>query len=160
MDKGILIAIIGAIATLLTTILSICIKKYLNNKTKQRPITQNEKIRGKWVGTTRQKFHDRDAEFKISFIFKSENNKLKGECVVDLRETKIINLETFVIHGGLSDNRFLKIEYNNDDPNMTQFGYFLLELSPSGKNLNGCFVGYGPESKEVICGNVALEKER
>jgi hypothetical protein len=160
MDKKLLIAIIASITTLLSPILTLYIKKNIDDNTEKKQSLQNEVIIGRWVGTTSQKLHNKDVEFKIDFLFKNENNKLTGLCTVNLSETKTVGLETFVINGGLYMKRFLRIEYNNNDPDMLQFGYFLLELSPLGKKLNGNFVGYGPESKEIICGKVVLEKQR
>ncbi len=159
MDNTLLAALIGAFTTIIAPVVTLSFKRRLDRKANARIALQNNNIIGKWVGNTKQQLRGIDVEFDISFLFDlDKDNKLTGRCAVNLSDTQLIALETFIINGGLYNDRFLKIEYNNNDPKVMQFGYFLLEYSPLGNSLDGNFLGYGPESNAIICGQVFLKK--
>lgn len=51
------------------------------------------------------------------------------------------------------------MDYQNEDPNIVQFGSFVFHLSDDARKLEGKFVGYGHINKEVIFGSCVFRKD-
>ena len=91
----------------------------------------------------------------MELTFEVRRGKLKGEGkVLDLNDKPIY----FGVSGVLKNGTFLLLEYENIDKGQIQFGNIILEFSPSGKLLNGSFVGFGSNTGMILNGTVKVEK--
>jgi hypothetical protein len=65
----------------------------------------------------------------------------------------------FRIRGGFLYSSFLRLNYENVDKAAIQFASAVVELSKTGRELSGRYVGYGATSRAVVTGTVTLEKQ-
>ncbi len=64
----------------------------------------------------------------------------------------------FSFTGAFKNERFLKLEYQNKDSNVVNFGTIILELSSTGKSLNGRYVGHGHINERILDGEILVDK--
>jgi hypothetical protein len=86
-----------------------------------------------------------------------EDKTITGQIIVDdtiFTKTK----RYFSCKGGFYENRFLQLEYSNDDPKKIQFGVYILELLPNADSLNGKFAGYGSTTQKIVIGDIFFSK--
>ena len=117
---------------------------------------RNEALKGEWVGSYNQ---TNLIEGEMTFIFKKVKRIKKGEILYKPHNLANINYyQKLSFTGGFKDNRYISLTYISSDNSKIQFGNFILELSSTGKELKGKFVGFGDESNAVISGDVLLKK--
>lgn len=62
------------------------------------------------------------------------------------------------ISGGFYSLRFLKMDYENSDKAILQFGAFVFKLSDSAEKIEGYFIGYGHKNGIITGGKAILNK--
>ena len=60
--------------------------------------------------------------------------------------------------GSLEKGHLLKLEYKAKNPEVTQFGFLILDLSANGQKLSGRFLSYSKQLEHLTYGNVELRK--
>lgn len=151
-------AVIAGVATILASIITLLIKEYLD-KRKESYKRIDDQIRdvvyGKWKGTFQQVFNDslQTIDFEMELKVSSRGKVIGTGKYLFENEVYVVN-----ISGGFYSNRFLKMDYENSNKAILQFGSFVFKLSDGAKTLNGHFVGYGHLSGKVIGGNAILHK--
>jgi len=66
--------------------------------------------------------------------------------------------EVFTIKNGIFDGNILKMEYENKDLGIFQKGSAIIEMNTFGNELKGNFVGYSPNLKQIISGDIIMKK--
>jgi len=149
-------ATITGIATILSSVLTIIVTKYLeSDKYINAGKAMKEAVRGNWKGIFNQTLDDQNITVPIDFNLKvSSWGSITGKAKI-IFNNELIH---FNIRGGFYLRHFLKMNYENADRSVTQFGSFVFKLSDTSKKLTGHFVGYGHISGKVISGPAVLEK--
>ena len=62
--------------------------------------------------------------------------------------------------GGFLHEQFVKLDYNNPDSDIMQFGCYVAKLITTSdrKTLDGRFVGYGPDTRDIVHGTAICNK--
>lgn len=159
MDTSTLITVISTVITIISILIATYqvyqnSKDYINFSSKRR-----KAIEGKWAGTYSQNNKISDTHVEGEFAV---DLKIRGKRVIGIIDVKTPSLSVedriLIVEGGFRDERFLSLSYKNKQGEIMQFGYMMFELSPNGKNLKGKFLGFGPESEQVISGDTILKK--
>lgn len=151
-------AIIAGIATILASVITLLLKEYFDRR-KARYEKVADKIRdavyGKWKGSFEQTLESQPINIEMDIELKvSSSGSITGKAKFPFRD------ETWEvsIKGGFYSERFLKLDYENVNRAILQFGAFIFRLSDDAKTLKGCFIGYGHISEKIIGGNAVLKK--
>ena len=166
MNEDLLKVIGTGIATILSAVVTILIKNYFDRKKegeKYRSVETaiQEAVGGKWKGYIKQSLNG-DLLFenvKVSFKV-SDNGSIKGEMKVPYKD----ELYELKCTGGFYSQRFMKLEYENSNKAILQFGSMVIKLSDDSIKLEGYFVGNGvigrntPVSKNIIAGEMFFVK--
>jgi hypothetical protein len=151
-------AVIAGIATILSAIITLFLTEYLGRR-KERFIKVSDAIKRTVSGTWKGKYDQilRENPVTVDLIIEltvSTRGKITGTATVPYGE------DTFVVNirGGFYSIRFLKMEYENSNDAILQFGSFVFKLSDDAKEIEGHFVGYGHISKKIIGGPAILKK--
>jgi len=134
---------------------------------KQAMIDSAKGIEGRWTGTVKQQLEDRDIEFSIDMELQSDGDLLTGTSIINLSGMSAENrnrgydqVHALLVEGALNHNRFLFLTYENSDDTVLQFGNIILEFTnPIGERssaMAGKFIGFGPNSKQLVSGEVVL----
>ena len=150
--------IIAGVATILSALITLFLKEYFDRKKEgyeQVDGRIKDVIYGKWKGTFEQTLNGNLHSIELQFDLKVTNSgAITGKVKVPYgTETFDLNIK-----GGFYSQRFLKMDYENADRAILQFGSFVFKLSDSAKKLTGYFVGYGHLSQKIIGGDAVLEK--
>ena len=152
-------ALIAGCATIISAIITLLLKEYFD----RRKETEYEKVKsqirdavyGNWKGHYKQTLNGNMLSINLSMDLKvSSTGVITGKAKVPYGD------ETFEldIKGGFYSERFLKMDYENQNKSVLQFGAFIFKLSDNSKRLAGNFVGSGHVSGDIIGGNAILEK--
>lgn len=151
-------AIIAGIATILAAVITLLLKEYFDRR-KERYEKVDSRIRdvvyGKWKGYFEQTLEGSPQTILLEMELKvSSSGNITGKAKFPFKsETYEVNIK-----GGFYSQRFLKMDYENSDKAILQFGAFIFRLSDSAKKLTGYFVGHGHLTGNIIGGNATLEK--
>jgi uncharacterized protein YxeA len=118
-------------------------------------------LNGLWVGSFYQEIlpNKKLVEFKVKINFSGKGKIVDGKGSSSFKWKGVKEDVSFVAKGGFKKNRFLLLEYSNNNKSITQFGNVIFEMMPNGKELNGRFQGYGFISKDIVNGSVVLHKK-
>jgi hypothetical protein len=160
MQLSIIIAILGAVCTLASPIIALLIKEKRQNRLLQTITSSCRKaIEGNWKLTC---IHEIKGEgipdgFTGVLSFEAGQKIVKGKIAYEnyKRGPTVLKLK-----GGFYNDRFLKLEYENEVYRIIQFGVIILELSANGSTLRGRLLGYGPESEMLVTAKITAEISR
>jgi len=150
-------AIVGGVATIISSVSTVLVKNYLDNKSKNEKIEEDVRVAlyGIWGGKLNQFLEDALQTIDIKIELKAtETGSLTGQGEL-LYKQKSYKL---TIVGNYKSSRFLKLEYYNSNKAIHQFGTFIFRLSDDSTELNGHLVGYGQISKKIVSGSITLNK--
>ncbi|MEM6359651.1 MAG: hypothetical protein AAF731_06145 [Bacteroidota bacterium] len=155
------ITLITGIITLVTALVSlsyIVIEKDLIPNFRKRKLL--EKFTGKWKGDLHQKAEKGQENLpqQIAITMKRNKNKVKGKLTFVIENNSSGYLTEFNITGSIKHDRFLDLEYQNEDLNKLSFGSMVLEINPTNNELNGKLIGFGAKSKKIINGNIKVTR--
>lgn len=150
-------AIIGGLCTLISSIVTIFIKKYIENRgLKSSSVRRQRALKGVWSGEINQTafFEHKNKSYPIKIEINPHRKEVFGYASwsIDGFENKVD------IKGHYYNERFLAVEYRNVDINKVHFGFLILELSADNESLRGEFLGYGSKSERLISGKMTLRK--
>lgn len=160
LDTGITIAIIAASASIFSTTSGILLKQYFDQKKENDKYASLEDhikdaVTGKWKGYFDQTLDENHFKYQVTLDLKvSSKGSLIGKAKVPF-EDEIFDIN---VKGGFYTGRFLKMDYENSDKAIQQFGAFVLNLSSNNKKLTGFFVGFGHITERIMGGIAVLEK--
>jgi hypothetical protein len=127
---------------------------------KRSMVSRKEVIVGRWEGDAVQEFSDSK---KIPAKVKGElaihqNDIIRGKLryTYEVNEEKIIN--SIIVYGRFLFESFLRLNYENKEDFVKQFGAAILQLDPTGTYLEGKFIGFGSKSKKIIQADILLKK--
>ena len=151
-------SLITGFFSILTAIITLFIKNFFEKKNVSFKKVENvckDAIYGKWKGHILQTLNGNKEYFDVIMDLKVTNNGIiTGSAKLPFKdEIAILELD-----GGFYSQRFIKINYENTNKAILQFGTFIFKISDSAKVLKGNFVGYGYISGDIIAGNVCFEK--
>jgi hypothetical protein len=124
-------------------------------KTVSIPVEIKDAVSGKWEGKYEQILNGALEEIDVyMFLEVSRKGKIIGKATIPYGEDAFeANLK-----GGFYLRSFIKLEYENTNKAIIQFGSFVFRLSDRPNKLAGQFVGYGHISEKVISGSIQLKK--
>jgi|ERR1043165_130464 hypothetical protein len=148
-------AIIAGFATVISVIVGIYIKNHLDNK---KEIKINEAIRdavtGKWKGILSQLVEGTIENLEVELNLKVNGAAISGVGMA-LRNGRSIYV---TLSGEFHSLRYLRIDYENRDKAILQFGTFIFQLSGDALALSGHLVGKGHLTERIINASVQLTK--
>jgi hypothetical protein len=112
-------------------------------------------VTGTWEGKYEQIFKGKKIAVDLTMKLKANHNgSIVGYATVPFGENSFkVNIK-----GGVYSRQFLKMEYENANKAVIQFGSFVFKLSHNIKTISGHFVGYGHITQKVIGGPAELTK--
>lgn len=110
------------------------------------------RLRGKWYGHFTQMLADKEVTFDVAVSLKNQGKVIEGEVRYDNQRGERVCL---VMYNGMFDGNILKIEYKNELPYIFQKGSVIVEMNARGDTLHGRFVGYSPDQKKIIVGELS-----
>ena len=116
-------------------------------------------ITGAWKGTVDQeKYMDEQwVNYPIEILIKVTSRRdFSGSMSVASPEGNNVD---FTLTGGFLFERFVQFSYYAIDPGRIQFGTIILELDATGKIMSGKWVGYGANTKNIINGQLTINKK-
>lgn len=151
-------AIIAAAATIISAIITVLLKDYLDRRKenyKKQSDQRRRIISGTWKGTYEQLLNEKLITIDIVMELKiSSRGTITGIAKVAYENYSF----QVVIKGGFYSDDFLKMDYENSDRSVVQFGSFVFRLASNAKNIKGCFVGFGHINERIISGQATLDK--
>lgn len=156
MDSTIIASIIGGATTLAAVIITPIVKNLIEDK-KFYPISKDRRstLTGKWEGLVRQNLKENDERsFNVQL-----NIKVKGRRIIGTGVISSDNMHHVELEGSFRNDRFLKMDYRNNELGVVQFGSFVFQLSGDSRQLQGLFVGYGHLSESIIHGDCLFNKK-
>ena len=149
MEKEIVAAYIvgaaGVAAPLITYVLE---SAKIPSVAKHRQVALN----GLWQGRLVQRNFDQQIEIRL--VAKSRSIKGRMKIIRDLEDgERHVECE---VSGRFYFDHYLKLDYNNTNPSIMQFGSIVLRLRPDGKELEGKYSGYGAFAQAIVSGDMRL----
>lgn len=122
-------------------------------------------LNGLWTVTVKQPTDDKPVEYSIEAEIKQVGDNIVGVFNFDLtripidfqQESMKNNKSQLVNFTGTIINGLLRLDYQNEDPTIPQFGSGLLSIK-SARQLTGKFLGFGPETREIVSGKMTFDK--
>ncbi|GAB6043982.1 hypothetical protein [Endothiovibrio diazotrophicus] len=154
------LSVVAIVATLVSPVLGVYSAKVFRDKGLRKiPESRRAALEGCWKGRGVQNAKDGgEIEATCYSNIRVIGREVHGELVYEFdRDGKHIRLEVSMFGGFLYD-RYLRLQYDNKRKEVIQFGAGVLELSPEGVALTGCFVGFGSHTREFVGGEIVLEK--
>jgi len=171
MTSTVIASIVGAFATIVAAVISPTIANSIKTRKANEfiPSASNDRgdsLYGNWVGEFDQKV---GAEYVIgshslSLVFYKGTQLITGMATIGLSpsvsehfngatsfELKLINT--------IFDGRILKTDFVNKNNKVIHLGTIYGELSPSGQEINGHFLGFGLISNQFVSGTITLKKD-
>jgi len=115
---------------------------------------------GLWLGTANQPRgpDGNHVQYPIRMDLTVKNRVVSGssELHVPYRESQ--QVMALSLRASYWRDPYIEIDYENQDTNEFQFGTMLYELSDTGRELSGQYVGYGSLSGRIVTGTVRLSK--
>jgi hypothetical protein len=160
MSEGLLGAVIGAAATIVAVPLTVFLTRAIDRRDLLRIDRARRALAGKWRGTLEQ-YDDgaRDVQVLVVEMDLSVRRKRvsgTGHFVATFKGSEVV--VNLVFEGGFMHERFLKLEYRNDDVAAMQFGTAVLDLMPDGRELVGSYVGFGSLNRRIVTGKLIFTK--
>lgn len=150
-------AIIAALVSALITgifgpVITLMIQRKLKDAELPTPSKERlNRLKGKWYGSFMQVVGDKEVRFDVTILIKNKGRTIEGEARYDNERGERVCL---IMYNGIFDGNILKIEYKNELPYIFQKGSVVAEMSARGDSLHGRFVGYSPDQKKIIDGEV------
>jgi|SRR5262245_3883744 len=160
MQLSTIIAILGAVCTLASPIIALLVKEKRQNRLLETITSSRRKaIEGNWKITCIQEIKGEGVPdgFTGTLSFEAGQKIVKGKIAYEhyKRGPAVLNLK-----GGFYNDRFLKLEYENEIYRVIQFGVIILELSANGSTLRGRLLGFGADSEMLVTGKITAEISR
>jgi hypothetical protein len=156
MDTTLITGIIGGICTIAAVIITPMAEKYFGPQTGY-PISNDRRkiLQGTWTGVVSQCLAETTVRtLNVDLDLNIKGRKIQGTGILNTGEL----LFHVVLNGSFRNDRFLKMDYQNKDVNVVQFGSFVFHLSDDSKELIGRFVGYGQISRSIVYGSCQFKK--
>jgi hypothetical protein len=153
MDSTIAAIVSALITGIIGPISALAIQKKL--KDSEFPTFSKERVsrlKGKWYGRFTQMVADKEVTFDVAVSLKNQGKVIEGDVRYDNQRGERVCL---IMYNGMFDGNILKIEYKNELPYIFQKGSVIVEMNARGDALHGRFVGYSPDQKKVIVGELS-----
>ncbi len=151
-------AVIAGLATIFSAVITLLLKEYfIRKKERYEKLGSRlkEAVHGKWKGSYEQMLEGSHRTIDLTIELKvTTHGTIVGKAKVPYKN----ELFEMNITGGFYSDSFLKMDYENSERAILQFGAFVFKLSDDSRKLTGCFVGYGQVSGAIISGNATLKK--
>ena len=168
-DKRVQVAIIGFVGAIAASLILVFgpILSEKNGHGNLETLSKDwqKALNGTWVGTEIQEegLGDSPVEFDAELTLRAGKKLITGEYKVACREDRYKDMiAEFEVSGGFPHRhrheRCIKLDYENTDDSVQQFGTILLLWSPTGKELNGRIVGFSATYGVIAPGTVQLRK--
>lgn len=156
MDPVILAALIGSISTILSPILIIFIKTWIDERPLQAiPIKRIKAAEGTWKGVAQFNEKENTREVKLECTVKTVRRKCLGQLRM---EDSTGPISQFRVEGIPLDYRYFKVDYKDEDQRILRHGSMILRLSSDANQLNGRFIGYSIIIEDLIFGTITLKR--
>lgn len=160
MNPTIVAAIISGLFALVSSILTLTLKKYFD----QRPINtipagRRQAITGTWKGKIYQEKGPKGEpiEYPGELKLKAGRKIVSGEFNIESGLTSKEDKISFNASGGFLYDNFLQLNYFSKDKSKIHFGTVILKLNADATKLDGKFCGYGRITEDIISGIVKTE---
>jgi hypothetical protein len=157
MDSTLIAAVIGGGFTIAAIILTPIAQQYIDGK-KIFPISKSRAIalEGLWNGMVIQCLPDATVRtINVDLKLRTKGNSILGTALLTLDTLYYVDLK-----GSFRNDRFLKMDYENTNKYIVQFGSFVFQLNDESNSLIGRFVGYGQVSEKIVYGEARFTKNK
>lgn len=163
MDPEVVAALIaGAAVIIAATINTFSRAPFALGSLQRIPPERKDALRGSWIGVFRQEapkevFGD-GLDVEVTFSFEPRWKTIRGRA--EYKSPIRNEYDRVVVKGAFYNDRFLRLEYENELKHVVHFGLFLLELSGGARRLEGRFLGIGRDTQVPVRGTVTLRKQQ
>jgi hypothetical protein len=159
MSNVILVALIGAAATILASVLPL-VWGALSNRRAQHLSSRRAVFLGRWEGKASDFYVEDSSKPKVTFAltitFTSVGRTVKADGVLQLPGSpKEDNLS---LSGTFYNDDYVQLSYYNKSFAKRQLGVVVVGLSPDGSTQRGYYAGFSPERSTIVAGEVSLKK--
>lgn len=160
MNPTIIASIIAAASTVLTPLITFFVIRAYDNKSLSIISKDRKKtLIGMWSGLAVQDMDTRgEIEYPLTVKISASSKIVEAKTRIMYHDDIHNPVVEFIVKGGFSYERFLKLDYYSENRGAVHFGSMVLELSADAKELNGKFVGYGLRSQYIVTGKIQLRK--
>jgi hypothetical protein len=120
---------------------------------------------GHWTGKLETPNHPRgittgDITFDLAVRGKHVTGKGTGNMQIPSAHGSEPRLAMYEVtaRGALLTESYLRLEYENSDPQALQFGTILFHLDGTGMTLDGQYIGYGHYAQGIVTGHCRITK--
>jgi len=89
---------------------------------------------------------------------KVQGKKIFGDLEITAKIGKKHVEKKFRLTGNLADRDYIRLDYKTNETGTIEFGTILVELDPSGNELKGMFVSFGPITRTIVGGKYKFTK--
>ena len=121
-------------------------------------------LSGSWKIQVSQKVNKKRLSYSIDCTISHIGTQVIGTLYYDLTKINykfksgLKNKQRFTLpFEGTVQGRQLQMVYNNNKRKLRQLGSIILNIK-SNDNMEGLFIGYGPESRGLISGDVTFQR--
>ena len=161
MDAKIVAAIVSGLFVLISPILTLFIKKYIDDL-QILPISAGRRcaLKGFWKGTIKQeqKLNDTSLNFPANIEITTKGKRIFGVLNIQFEWNGENRNVSFDCKGGFYFNDFLQLNYLPNNSPTRQFGSMILMLDSIGDRLEGRIIGYGIRTRKIVSGTIIFEK--
>ncbi len=166
MDSTLIAAGIAAVTAIIAAIISPMVSVWLKNRKylsliPSPPLVRKKSLYGTWKGELIQKVGcvQLCKTHEITLTFEANTNPIVGSFkLVFNKDSKVETDDDMQVFNTIYDGRILKFDYSNKDGTTIHFGSMYAELSASGSNITGHFLGFGRISEMFVNGDINLNK--
>lgn len=113
---------------------------------------------GVWAGTFLQEEGVLRASIPVRFELHTKGKRVTGDATATIETPDLKTTFKLRVAGGRAADRFLRLDYDNVDPAVRQFGSVYVELSNDGTKLRGIWAGYGHKTGGFVGGSVEMHR--
>lgn len=133
-------------------ILTLVIQRRLKNNELPTPSKERlNRLKGVWYGYFKQVVSGQEMTFKVTATLNNQGRAIKGDAKYQNSQGERV---CFLLYDGIFDGNILKIEYKNKLAYVFQNGTLVLEMNARGDLFQGKFIGYAPDERQIIGGEV------
>jgi hypothetical protein len=160
MQKEIVPALIGAIATLCATAIPLGVNAFMNRRAQHLSV-RRDALLGRWEGQGCDYYVEDPTKLKVPFnavmTFTSVEHTVKANAV--LSEVESLEPDKLCLFGMFYNDDYLQLSYYNENFTRKQLGVVVLGLTSDGSTIKGYYTGFSPRRETIVAGTIVLNRK-
>lgn len=152
--------IIAAIIAGIFTIAAAVVSNYFNVQIKRTALGARDLrqlLPGRWVGSATEVQIGEEtslSHYEVQWNFSVRGRRIFATSSSRQNNESGSSISEYSLTGHFLHDRFIQLEYSNDNKSEVNFGTEVLHLDDTGKRFLGKFVGYSSDRSVIISGTI------